>query len=189
MSELARILDPVTSRWTGALFNLARRAGALEAVQRDVERIGSEVANPAVKSFLVGGNFARRERLASLDGLLVSFHPLTRSFVRLAFDRRREEILLHLAEAFRRRMLEESGVLEGVVLAPRTLGSLELGRLEQSLGARLGKRVRLESRVQPELVAGVRVYVGARMIDWSVQGRLEGLRRVLQEAPLPVPAG
>ena len=56
------------------------------------------------------------------------------------------------------------------------------------LGGELGKTVRLSQRVAPDLLGGVRVFVGSRMIDGSAVGRLEGLRRQLLDAPLPTPA-
>ena len=72
-------------------------------------------------------------------------------------------------------------------MAPRPLDSGDVHALETSLGARLGKTVRLTQQTDEALMGGVRVTVGANMIDASVQGRLEGLRRRMLDAPLPVP--
>ena len=188
MTFAASPIDPVTARWTEALFNLAERQGALLAVGGDVERLGAELRSPAVRDFLLGSKRGTAERLARLDGVASTFHPLTKNFLRLAFDRRREAILLRVAEAFRRRTMEASGAVDGIVEAPRPLDSTELARLATTLGARLDRQVRLESRVVPELVAGVRVFVGARMIDASVSGRLDALRRRMEETPLPAGA-
>jgi F-type H+-transporting ATPase subunit delta len=157
-------VDPVTNRWAYALFNVAQRQGALVEVQRDLDRLGGDT---------------------KLAQLLEDFHPTTRDFVRLIFGRRREQVLEDIAEAFRQRALVARGAVEGVVEAPRALGSSELGKLTESLASRLGKEVILTSRVNEELVAGVRVYVGSSMIDQSVQGRLEDLRKKLEAAPLP----
>jgi F0F1-type ATP synthase delta subunit len=46
----------------------------------------------------------------------------------------------------------------------------------------LGKDVILEQRANPELIAGVRVFVDNRLIDQSALGRLEGLERRLRTA-------
>jgi len=43
----------------------------------------------------------------------------------------------------------------------------------------------LSDRVVPELIGGVRVVVESRMIDSSLAGRLEGMRKTLLAAPLP----
>ena len=42
--------------------------------------------------------------------------------------------------------------------------------------------------VNPTLVGGVRVFVAGKLIDYSVQGRLSGLRRKLLDARLPAGA-
>ena len=53
------------------------------------------------------------------------------------------------------------------------------------LGVVLGKKVALKNKIVPELVGGARVVAGNRMIDWSVQGRMDALRRRMLDARLP----
>lgn len=179
-------VDAVTARWADALFNLALRAGDLDEVQRDVERLGAETRSDAVRDYLTGGRVSQVEKTERLVGLVS--HRLTQNFVKLALERRRESVLVHVADAFRAKRLEREGVVEGVLECPRPLDASELESLATSLGARLGKRVSLSARLNPDLVGGVRVFVGARMLDRSVQGRLEGLRRKMLAARLPVGA-
>jgi len=179
-------LDPVTVRWADALFNLAKRGGALDEVQRDVEQLGKELSPAAVQAFLFGGSTSQADKSAKLEGLLGTFHQVTRNFVKLSLEKRREEVLRHLAVAFNRRVLTEQGAVEGYVESARPLDAAQLSEIASAMGKQLGKDVRLTGRVNPDLVGGVRVFVGARMIDYSVQGRLDGLRRKLMEARLPV---
>ncbi|TDJ65705.1 MAG: ATP synthase F1 subunit delta [Planctomycetota bacterium] len=179
------IVDPVTTRWTGALFNLAKQGGVLEEVARDVQRIGIELASPAVREFLLSAKVPRTERLAKLAPLFAEFEPLTVNFVKLLFAKNREEVLAELNGAFEQRMLVDAGTLRGVVESARKLDAAEITILSEAMGARLAKIVRLENRINPDLIGGVRVIVGANMIDTTVQGRLESLRRRLLEAPLP----
>jgi F0F1-type ATP synthase delta subunit len=44
--------------------------------------------------------------------------------------------------------------------------------------------VTLETRIVPELLAGVRVFIDNKLLDQSAIGRLERLRTKLQSAPL-----
>lgn len=157
-------MDPVTTRWAHALFNVAQRQGILVEVQRDLDQVSDA---------------------ESLLSALGGFHETTRNFVQLCFERRRRDVLVGIAEAFRQRVLSDRGAVEGVVESPRALGAEELDRLQESLVSRLGKEVILTSRINEELMAGVRVFVGSNMIDQSVQGRLEDLRKQLEAAPLP----
>ncbi|MEE8468989.1 MAG: hypothetical protein V3T22_11055, partial [Planctomycetota bacterium] len=65
--------DPVTTRWTEALFTLARGAGVLDQVGRDMQRLGEEVSGASVREFLLGGQVSRTEKASKLEGVLTSF--------------------------------------------------------------------------------------------------------------------
>lgn len=178
------IVDPVTARWAGALFGLAKRKGALEAVRADVARLGAELDNGRVRSWLMSSSDGAPLRRERLRPLLESFDELTRNCVNLILDRRRDEVLISLHAGFEARWLEENGIEDGVVETARDLGEPELAALAVSIGKRIGKTVRLTSQRNAQLVGGLRVRVGARMLDHTVQGRLEGLRRRLLEVSL-----
>jgi F-type H+-transporting ATPase subunit delta len=179
------MIDPVTARYAEALFNLAKERGALDGVASDVRQLGDALARPEFGSFFFDERVSIETRRAKLEALLARMHALTRNFVNLLFDKRREAVLRDLGPAFHRRLLVERGAAEGTVESARPLASPELTRLEQSMGRRIGKSLRLENRVVPELLGGVRVIVESRMIDASLRGRLEGLRKRMVEAPLP----
>ena len=179
------MLDPVTVRYTEALFNLARSQGALDDVGRDVERLSEEFAKPAVKAFFLDERVSVEGRRTRMGPLTTGMHRLTKNFVNLLFDKRREVVLAGLGAAFHRRLLQEAGAAEGVVQSARPLGQDDVARLEDALGRRLAKRVKLQNEVHSDLVGGLRVIVESRMIDYSFAGRLEGLRKRLLAAPLP----
>ena len=179
------ILDAVTRRYADALFELARDKGQGDAVQADVEKLAAALERPGVAHALFDARVDLVLRRSKVEELLTDVQPLTRNFVHLLFDKRREVVLRDLGRAFRLRSLVEQGAVEGVVDSPRPLGSAEIDQLAAALGKRLGKRVQLENRVASGLVAGVRVTVDNKMIDFSVKGRLEGLRRRMMESALP----
>ena len=177
-------VNPVTTRYAEALFRLALRSGQLANVQTDVERLSAEVENERVSAFLFDARVPVEKRQASLQGLLSGLSPLVRNFVNLLFDKRRENVLRGLRAAWRRRSLAERGAVEGTVESARPLGPGEIAELGRVLGSRLGLEVQLENEVVPELLAGVRVTVGGRMLDNTAVGRLEGLRRRMLDAQL-----
>jgi F-type H+-transporting ATPase subunit delta len=177
--------DPVTTRYAEALFRLARSEGALDAVRADVERLARALDDPKVRAVLFDASIPREKRRAQARALLGGVHRFTKNLVELLFAKHREQVLADLGTAFRRRVLEHQGVAEGVVESARPLERAELERLERALGPRLSKQLALENRLAPELLGGVRVIVGSRMIDASVAGRLEALKKRLMGAPLP----
>lgn len=182
-------VDPVTARYAGALYGLAKRTGALAEVSRDVERIGRELAAPATRAILLNPRSDARKKRAALAEPLASMHPLTQNFVHLLIDKRREAVLGSLAAAFRRRTLDERGAVEGIVESARPLSEAELETIAKTFGPRLSRELVLANKIVPELVGGARVLAANRMIDYSVQGRLEGLRRKMLDARLPSATG
>jgi F-type H+-transporting ATPase subunit delta len=179
------MLDPVTSRYAEALFGLAKKDGTLDSVTADVGRLTRELSSPAVRGFFFDARVSVEERRQKLRVVTSSMHQLTRNFIDLLFDKRREEVLLGLGEAFHRQALDERNAAEGVVESARPIDATEIARLATALGAQLGKTVTLENRVTPDVLGGVRVIVGSQMVDHSLRGRLGGLAKQLQNAALP----
>jgi F-type H+-transporting ATPase subunit delta len=175
------MIDPVTIRWSDALFNLAQRAGALDDVQRDLSGLHRQIeAHPEV----FDARLSLSERRAKLEPHARGVHPLLQNLIGLAFDRRRADVLRGLSRAFERRLQQERGQAAGVAESARALGVGELAELAVTVGKLLGKDVRLQGRVVPALLGGVRVLVENHMLDDSLQGRLEGLRKKMVDAPL-----
>jgi F-type H+-transporting ATPase subunit delta len=169
------IQDPVTLRYAEALWNLSARAGRLERVRADIARLGA--ALPAA-------TLERGQQRKLLLGSLGGADEYVTNLVGLLFDRRREQVLRGLAAAFRRLELASRNTVEGQVESARPIEGDVLAALARRLQSVLGKEVLLENRIVPELLGGTRVIVANRMIDYSVAGRLESLRRALLEAPL-----
>lgn len=179
------IADPVTNRYAEALFRLAASRGVLDAVTEDMRRLASELASPAVAAFLFDARISHVERRDKIQPLVGGFHEFTQNLVSLLFDKSREEVLRGLPEAFRRRALVELGSAEGFVESARPLDTAAVEQMQRALSKSLGKNVTLTTRISPDLIGGVRVTVENRMVDISLAGRLQGLRRKLMEAPLP----
>jgi F-type H+-transporting ATPase subunit delta len=168
----------VTTRYATALFELARDKGAIAAVTADVERLPRECANGE----LFDARVPESEKRKRIEAIASKSSPLFSNFLHLIFEKRRLAILRELPDAFRRCALADRGAVEGIVESPRPLGQGELAELQITVKSVLGKDVILEQRANPELIAGVRVFVDNRLIDQSALGRLEGLERRLRTA-------
>ena len=174
----------MANRWARALHELATEKGALDEVRRDMQTLAGEVSTDKVREFLTAASVSSSEKERVLVPLLATFSKWTQNLVKLAIERRREAVLVGLPAAFQRCEDELSGVLQGHVECARELGKSEIAELEQAMQVRFGKKVVLQSRKNPDLIGGVRVFVGAKMIDQSIQGRLDSLARKMRSAPL-----
>jgi F-type H+-transporting ATPase subunit delta len=177
-------LSAVTTRYVEALFQLALERGLLDVIEADVRRLAGEVSDPDVAAFLADASISDVEKISRLEKLLGTLNEVLADFVRLLFDKGRGDVLSETGDAFRLRLLEHRGATEGRVESARPLEPAQMDELAAAIGRELGKEVYLKNEVDPGLVGGVRVFVDNRMIDNSVQGRLDGLNRKLREARL-----
>jgi len=180
------IADPVTARYAGALYGLAKRKGVLDDVSRDVAALAAEIARPATRNLLFNPRVEREAKRVQLSPALAAAHPLVRNFTNLLLDKGREEVLRGLANPWKRLTLDERGAAEGFVESARPLEPAEIARLATALSKAMGRTLILENRIVPSLLGGVRVIARNRMIDGSGRGRLETLRRRMLDARLPV---
>ena len=71
------------------------------------------------------------------------------------------------------------GILRGTVTTAHPISSAEVDQVAQAVGRKMGKRVLLERRVEPELLGGARVAVGSTLLDGSVRTQLAQVREQL----------
>ncbi|NBP08827.1 MAG: ATP synthase F1 subunit delta, partial [Gammaproteobacteria bacterium] len=70
-------------------------------------------------------------------------------------------------------------VAEAVVDSAYPLDAAQLAELTEVLEKRFGRKLKLDVRVDPTLIGGVRATVGDEVLDTSVRARLERMKTAL----------
>lgn len=86
------------------------------------------------------------------------------------------------AEEFERRFDTAHGISRAEVVTAVPLSTQQREALVQKLEQSSGKKIRLHETVDPRIMGGVRIELDGRRLDGTVQGRLEGVTRRLNEA-------
>jgi F-type H+-transporting ATPase subunit delta len=100
---------------------------------------------------------------------------VVRHLVQAPRGRRIGEMLRHVASV----VADQRGFDVATVTSAVPLTDDQVARLERTLGAQAGRRIRFDSVVDPSVVGGVRVQIGDDVIDGSVASRLNDLRQKL----------
>ena len=103
-----------------------------------------------------------------------------KKFIVTLIENRRLTLLPQIAEQFEALKARAEGVLDAVVESAYTLDDAQQADLIATLTKKYGKTVRIEVRVVPELIGGVRVLVGDDVIDASVSGKLQAMAASLK---------
>lgn len=77
---------------------------------------------------------------------------------------------------------ERKGILPVYVTAAKEINDNLRERLEKTLADVYKKKIRLDISVNPDLIGGMTVQVGSRMVDTSIQSKLQKLSLVMKGA-------
>ena len=184
MSDTSILVSDAAGRYANALFELARDEGALEATERDVEALGVALKESAdfrtlIASPLYGRDDQARGMAAIADEMGLS--PLVRNFAALMASKRRLYMLPKVIDIFRALMAEHRGEVTAEVVAARELSEAQANKLAETLKSAEGRDVRLNVTVDENLIGGIVVRVGSRMIDTSIRSRLAQLQNAMRE--------
>jgi F-type H+-transporting ATPase subunit delta len=169
----------VARRYARALFAIGVDKGSYEAFGRELAALAETYADaPELREALSNPVFRFDQRVAILDKLLprVAPSPELRSFAQLLLDRRRIGALPAIARAYKEMVDEKLGRVQALVTSAKPLDPGTAASVQRALERRTGKKVVLESTVDPSLIGGIVARVGDLVFDGSLRTRLETLR-------------
>jgi len=175
-------IDPIASRYAAALFESAKASNELDGVLEQLLVIGGLIREHAGLRQLMNNpdvdpddKVGVIERVLGKDG----WSRLTREFVAMVVARARPEHLPEMAEAFQALVDAERGRVRVQVRSAHPVAPQTLERIRAGVAQREGKQVTIETELDPQLIGGVQVVLGHRVIDGSVRRQLKDLRERL----------
>jgi F-type H+-transporting ATPase subunit delta len=164
-------------RYAEAAFQLAGRDGIVDAVGRDLataaalagdERVSRDVDSPAVPFS------QRRKAVEQLLGKQVS--PTALNLALLLAQHGRFAVLPDVSAEYDAMVRKSRGIVASTVTTPAPLSEKELAQVTARVEQLAGAKVELTTATDPQLLGGLTIRIGDRLIDASVQGRLARLR-------------
>lgn len=168
-------------RYARALFEAAVEADLTTEVAENLSslaRVMEEVTQ--TREFLLDKRIAPERKLELLQNALgEEFLPLVLAFIRLVLSKRRENLLPAIIAEYGKLVDRLHGIIEVTVEAGRQLEDTDREELQKKLEALTGQEVRLNVKVRPELIGGLRIRMGDMIIDGTLAGRLDRLKQHL----------
>lgn len=176
--------DSAPRRYADAAFEIALRDNSVELWRRDLDQAALTLEERGLEAVLANPAIALDQRLDAAGQVFGRLsHPVT-NLILLLVRRNRIEQLPRVAAEFRRLDDRRNGLTHATATSAAPLGADEIRAITARLEAMTGDRIALETAVDPDLLGGVVVRVGDRLIDGSVRGRLERLRNQLASGAL-----
>lgn len=183
MSGKKSDLTTLALRYAVALMEKAEEDGILDTVSSDIASLA--VAIEEVEGFreLINNPLVdRRKHLQVISAVSekADFHKISANFLGVLASNRRLSELEDIIMAFNDELSRRRGEIKAEVESAQELNDTQIKALNKELANVLGAEVSLSVKVSKELIGGLRVIVGSKMIDNSVSHKLERLRRMFE---------
>jgi len=173
----------LAGRYANAVFELAQEEKSVEAVERDFITLRRLIdQNPDLARLVKAPVFTRDEQARTMKAVLEKMGAanLTSRFILTIAAKRRLFALGDIIRAYERLVAKLRGEVQAQVTSARTLSDAETIELKAILKSKLGRDPRLEAKVDPNLLGGLVVKVGSRMIDSSLRTKLNSIRAAMR---------
>lgn len=173
--------DPIAARYAKAAFDSAKAAGKVDELLEQLSAIADLCrSHPELSQLINNPDVDPPDKVSILRHLLQgSWSDLLSAFLLMVIERGRAEFLPPIAEAFLAEVDADRGRLRVLVRSARPLPEEWTAKLKALLEKREKKHLLIETQTAPELIAGVQIVLGYRVIDGSVRRQLVDLRQRL----------
>ena len=183
MAQTSAISAGAAGRYAKALADLAEDAGALDAVERDLNALaGALDDSDELARFIRSPLFKVVQQRAVMHAILdkAQAHELTRGLLDALIANRRLALLPGVISAYQRLLAERRGEMEVVAVTAEPMSIAARKKLAGALKDALKRKVDVVNTVDPDIIGGLVLRIGSRMIDASVKHRLEALKSALK---------
>ncbi len=171
-------------RYAQAVFEIALQAGELDRWQADLAKIVAAVGDKEVAALLEHPRLPYEDKNRLLAEGLPEVNPLALNLVRLLMSQDSLHTIGSIVADYQRRLNRHRGIETAEVITAVPLNEKDRASLTRHLGAITGKKVVIESSTAPELIGGVVVRVGGKLLDGSTRSKLAALKRAMVGAKI-----
>jgi F-type H+-transporting ATPase subunit delta len=171
-------MEEIAQVYGRALFEAAQDADKLDDVREQVGEFADALdANREMSVFFFSPYFSTEEKKDGLGKVIDGAEDIVRNFLELLIEKHRMPALFRIRREYDSLWEEENKLLPVEVTSAIELDPETVEQIGDKIGERTGRKVQLESKVDPDILGGIVVRVGDRILDASIANRLESLRK------------
>ena len=176
MEELGQV-------YARALFESAMENGVLDEIQEQLAVWADALGeNKDLQTFFFSPRFSSSEKKDAIRRIIDGADERFYNFLEMLAERHRLPVTFRIRRAFDEMWREEHKLLPVEVTSAVELDEGLVRSVGERIEERTGRRIELTSRVDPDIIGGLVLRVGNKVLDASVHGRLERLRRQITRA-------
>lgn len=167
------------NRYSKALFEKAKEQDKLVDWETQIRRLGQLVSEEAFSSFLKDKDIPWAKKAEALEKRLGQLDSEILNLVALLLDKDKLELLSEVSDEFQKmvdRYRGISGVEKAEVITAVPLSDKDILELGENLSQAFKKPVTIQTKINPEIIGGIIIKLGDKIIDGSLRTRIDALR-------------
>src|SRR3954468_14971121 len=176
-------MEEIAEVYSRALFEAAVENGELDEIQQQLAVWADALGeNKNLQTFFFSPRFTTAEKKDAIRRIIDGGDERFLNFLELLAERHRLPVTFRIRRAFDDLWREEHKLLSVEVTSAIELDDALVSSIGERIEERTGRRVELTANVNPDIIGGLVLRVGNKVLDASVHGRLERLRRQITRA-------
>lgn len=173
----------LAGRYATALFELAEYDKQLDDVANDLQQLAAMISDSEDLARMIKSPVMSRDDQVNAMGAIAEaagFAGLTKNFIGVVAENRRLFALPNIIKAYQTQLAQSRGEATAEVTSAQQLSDAQLKAVEDALKKAIGTKVQIEQKVDENLLGGLVVRVGSRMVDSSLRTKLQKMRLAMK---------
>jgi F-type H+-transporting ATPase subunit delta len=176
-------MEEIGQVYARALFESAMEHDELDVIQEQLATWADALGETKnLQTFFFSPRFSSAEKKDAIRRIIEGGNERFLNFLELLAERHRLPATFRIRRAFDELWREEHKVLPVEVTSAVELDESLVGSIEKRIKEATGRQIETTRKVDPDIIGGLVLRVGNKVLDASVSGRLQRLRRQLARA-------
>jgi ATP synthase F1 delta subunit len=171
-------MEEIAAVYAQALLEVGIEHDRLDALHEQLGQLADALdSGRQLQVFFFSPYFSTEEKQDGLARMLTDADPLLTNFLNLLIEKHRMPLIFRVRRELDQRWEEHNRMLAVSVTSAISLDEATVSEIGARIGERTGRRVSLTSLVDPDILGGLVLRVGNSILDASIRGRLDQLRK------------
>ena len=185
MSTNKSFSTETSERYSRALFEVAQEVNELEKIENDIKNFASLLINSLeIKNFIHNPTQSKdnQNNVLNLLAEKLNFSKNLKNFMFLLIEKRRIFFVEKIIESFLKLCAQKRGEVKASLISSKELSETELENISKELSSSTSSTIKLNYKVDKELIGGLKLQLGSFMIDTSIKNKLNKYKQAMLES-------
>lgn len=184
MSEPASISSGIAQRYATAVFDLCVEGNSLADLEKDIATLNAALSESEdLGALITNPSYSRDEQQTAIAAISkkAGVSAVMTNTLALMAQNRRLFVMPALLRTLAAQLREHKGVVPVEVTSAKALTQKQSDALVKSIKDQIGKEIEIQATVDSDIIGGLVVKVGSKMVDTSIRSKLNSLQNAMKE--------